>query len=96
MNKPQITCICALNTASAKKFERMFIYVLDGACCMKAKRIRIKGFFIGGGVLNIIKGVISSNYTFQKEHYDKYPNQKCLLFGALTDQLYSLTTLTYH
>ena len=49
-----------------------------------------------GGVLNIIKGVISSNYTFQKEHYDKYPNQKCLLFGALTDQLYSLTTLTYH
>ena len=53
MNKPQITCIyiCALTTASAKKFERMFIYVLDGACCMKAKRIRMKGIFIGGGVL---------------------------------------------
>ena len=49
-----------------------------------------------GGVLDIIKGVISNNDTFQKEHFDKYQNQKCLLFGALTDQLYSLTTLTYH
>ena len=45
-----------------------------------------------GGVLDIIKGVISNNDTFQKE----YQNQKCLLFGALPDQLYSLTTLTYH